>query len=54
MNVSEELRKFAEEFAGNWREFECFAWHDDDIEEPEKWGVPEYVNARQWHYRPVE
>ena len=38
VNVSEELRKFAEEFAGNWREFECFAWHDDDIEEPEKWG----------------
>jgi hypothetical protein len=36
VNVSEELRKFAEEFAGNWREFECFAWHDAEREDDEE------------------
>ena len=34
-----DLQEAAELAAGNWRDFECFVWYRDDIDDAENWGI---------------
>jgi hypothetical protein len=34
-----DLEEAAQQAAGNWRDFNCFVWYRDDIEDAENWGI---------------
>ena len=34
-----DLEEAAEQAAGNWRDFTCFVWYRDDIEDAENWAI---------------
>lgn len=33
------LEDAALEVAGNWREFDCFVWYQEDVESPDDWAI---------------
>ena len=34
-----DLHEAAQQAAGNWRDFNCFVWYRDDIEDADNWGI---------------
>ena len=34
-----ELEEAANEAAGNWQPFQCFAWFRDDVSDPDNWAI---------------
>ena len=33
------IEEAAEQATGNWRDFDCFVWYRDDIDDAENWGI---------------